>query len=78
MRERLEKHEYIRQPPRWQVWIPALYSRWVNIPLSAGIETGPAKFVGRISLSAESLGKYSTIGRYGYLPYLVLSLSTRI
>ena len=45
-----------------------------NVSLAAGksvdMETGPTKFVGRISLSAESLGKYSTIGRYGYLPYI--------
>jgi len=27
------------------------------------------KFVGRISLSAESLGKQFAFGRYGYLPY---------
>jgi len=28
------------------------------------------KFVGRISLSAESLGKQFAFGRYGYLPYI--------
>jgi len=43
--------------------------RYAYSPL-AGIETCPAKFVGRISLSAEKSGRQFIIGRYGYLPYI--------
>jgi hypothetical protein len=34
------------------------------------METGSTKFVGRISLSAESLHNQFIIGRYGNLPYV--------
>ena len=40
------------------------------------METCPTKFVGRISLSAESLWKPFTIGMYGYLPSEVCSMET--
>ena len=46
-------------PPNLNVYNPSL----------AGMETFLTQFVGRISLSAESLRIQFTIGRYGYLPY---------
>ena len=46
-----------------------MIERYKN-PREVGGANFSFQFVGRISLSAESLGKPFTIGRYGYLPYV--------
>ena len=44
----------------------------------AKLNEDPTKFVGRISLSAESLDKPFHLGRYGYLPYAGVCRATAL